>query len=331
MNTADNKLLICGAAITMAVCMGSCSSKDTDYDATGNFEATEITVSAEATGQLRSFNVEEGQTVKSGAVLGNIDTDQLSMRLDELSADQRQIEASQKQFAASKGAMDSKVLDMQRQVASIEQQISNARRERQRYAELVRDGAAPQRQVDEYDEQIKVLQKQLDATREQISSTNEMARQQSRSAMAQMEGARANSESMDSRKAQIGDQISKAAIKAPLDGTVIEKYAETGEYVTIGKPLFKVADLTNVFLRAYITSGQLENVKVGSHVKVYADYGNGERKAYDGVVTWISGKSEFTPKTILTDNERADLVYAVKIRVKNDGGIKIGMYGEVKL
>lgn len=322
----------------------SCSSNDVAYDATGTFEATEITVSAQAAGEVKYLNIQEGQRVENASVLGQIDTEQLQLKRDEIHAGKKQAEATRRQMtasrqtlAANKEAVDSKVLDLQKQVAAVEQQISHARSERARFAELVSDGAAPQKQVDDYDNEILVLQRQLEATREQISSANESMRKQSEGMGAQMEGvdaqiegAGANIEGMDSRSAQIADQIRKADIKAPARGTIIEKYVEPGEFVTVGKPLFKMADMENVFLRAYITSAQLKEVKVGTRVKVFADYGDGNRKDYEGTVTWISSKSEFTPKTILTDDERADLVYAVKVNVKNDGGIKIGMYGEVK-
>lgn len=309
----------------------SCSSGDIEFDATGNFEATEVTVSAQATGELQAFNIQEGQQVTANSVVGLIDTEQLRLKRDEIATSQQQIAATRRQLAASKDAVDSQVLDLRKQVATIQQQIVNARRERERFAELVKDGAAPQKQVDDFDYQIEVLQKQLEATQEQINSANKSAMSQSKGINAQMESNDANNAGMEIRKAQIDDQIGKASIKVPASGTVIEKYVEAGEYVSTGRPLFKVADTGNMYLRAYITSAQLQDIKLGSHVKVYADYGDGNRKEYPGVVTWISSKSEFTPKTILTDDERADLVYAVKIKVKNDGSIKMGMYGEVIL
>ena len=145
-----------------------------------------------------------------------------------------------------------------------------------------------------------------------------------------MEGIDAQQLTVVSQKAQLDDQIANSDIKAPITGSVLEKYVERGEYVTVGKSLFKMADTQNMFIRAYVTSAQLKDIKVGQQVKVFADYGNGQKKSYNGTVTWISSRSEFTPKTILTDDERADLVYAVKIAFKNDGYVKIGMYGEVK-
>lgn len=333
------------ACLVMAVLSGSCSDKDAEYDATGTFEATEVTVSAQVTGELLRLTVEEGQTVASGTVVGNIDVRQLQLKRDEIVSAQRQLASGKQQMAANKRqlgagkeAVDSRTLDLRKQLAVIEQQIANQQRERHRFGELVADGAAPQKQVDDIDAQIRVLERQKEATRDQIASANESADKQSRGIVAQMEGVDAQMEGVDaqqtgmaSQRAQIEDQIAKANIKSPVAGTVLAKYAEQGEYVAVGKPLFRVADTRNMFLRAYVTSTQLSWVKIGQKVTVFADYGNGEKKEYEGRIAWISDKSEFTPKTIVTDDERADLVYAVKVAVRNDGNIKIGMYGELKL
>ncbi|MBR5930339.1 MAG: HlyD family efflux transporter periplasmic adaptor subunit, partial [Prevotella sp.] len=214
-------------------------------------------------------------------------------------------------------------LDLEKQLSSINQQILNAQRERQRFSELVRDGAVPQKQLDDINNQIKVLERQRDATRDQIRSNNASLAEQSKGIGAQMDG-------IEAQMKQIADQIANTEVKAPLSGTILEKYVERGEFVTTGKPLFKMADTEQMFIRAYVTSAQLQNIKVGQKAKVFADYGDGQKKEYEGTVSWISSRSEFTPKTILTDDERADLVYAIKVAIKNDGYIKIGMYGEVK-
>ncbi|MBQ2497699.1 MAG: HlyD family secretion protein, partial [Prevotella sp.] len=285
------------------------------YDATGTFEATEITVSAKATGELQSFDIDEGQTVEKDATVGKIDAYQLQQTRDQLDAQKRQL-------ASSRSATDSRRLDLEKQLSSINQQIANAQRERQRFSELVSDGAVPRKQLDDINNQIKVLERQREATRDQIRSNNASLAEQSKGIGAQMDG-------IDAQKRQISDQIANAEVKSPISGTVLEKFVEQGEFVSIGKPLFKVADTENMFLRAYVTSAQLKDIKIGQKVTVFADYGDGERKEYEGVVRWISSRSEFTPKTILTDDERADLVYAVKVAIKNDGFVKIGMYGGV--
>lgn len=296
--------------------MVSCSNQEKECDATGTFEATEVTVSAKSTGELKTFDITEGQLVESEVVVGQIDAYQLQMTA-------QQLEAQKRQLAMSRNATDSRRLDLEKQLSSINQQISNTQRERQRFSELVRDGAVPRKQLDDINNQIKVLERQRDATRDQIRSNNASLSEQSKGISAQIDG-------IDAQRKQIADQIANAEVKAPLSGTVLEKYVERGEFVATGKPLFKIADTQNMYLRAYVTSSQLKDIKVGQKVKVFADYGGGQKKEYNGTISWISSRSEFTPKTILTDDERADLVYAVKIAIKNDGYVKIGMYGEVK-
>lgn len=328
----------------LAFIMASCGEDKKEYDATGTFEATEVTVSAESSGQLMSFHVAEGQFINGGITVGQIDSRQLTLRHvqlatsnDQLVAMHGQLDANKRQLAANRQATASKQLDLKKQVASIRQQIANQQRERQRFSELLRDGAVPQKQVDDIDYQIQVLQKQLAATEEQIAGQNAALAEQNKGIAAQIDGINsqqagvsAQQAGVRAQQAQLDDQIAHTFVKTPLTGTVLEKYAEQGEFVSIGKPLFKIADTKRMFIRAYITSEQLKNVRLGQKVKVMADYGNGQKKQYNGIVTWISSRSEFTPKTIVTDDERADLVYAVKIQFQNDGYVKIGMYGEVK-
>lgn len=285
-----------------SVTLCACNNNDTAYDASGVFETTEVIVSAKGTGEILSFNVEEGQNVNKGEELGRIDTQQLLLKKNQLSS--------------SISATDSRRLDEGRQVASLKQQIANLRRERKRFAELLKADAATEKQVDDIDYQIEVLQRQLAATQEQISSNNSSLANQSTSIEAQL--------------AQLDDQIDNSLIVSPIKGVVLTKYAEQGEYASPGRALFKVADVKRMKLRAYITAGQLTSLKIGQKVKVYADQGDSGRKEYEGTVTWISDKAEFTPKTIQTRDERANLVYAVKIDVSNDGLIKRGMYGDVK-
>lgn len=293
-----NILSLCAAIAALT----ACSSGEKDYDASGVFETTEVIVSAKATGEIISLNVEEGQDVKCNEMLGLIDTLQLSLH--------------DQQLAANQSAADSKRLDANRQVASIRQQISNLQKEKKRFSDLLAANAATQKQVDDIGYQIEVLQRQLAATQEQIGSNNQSAGNQSMGIKAQ--------------RAQTEDQIRKAHITSPITGTVLTKYAEQGEYATPGRALFKVGDISRMRLRAYITAPQLTTLKVGQKVKVFADMGETESKAYEGTVEWISDKAEFTPKTIQTRDERANLVYAIKVAVKNDGMIKRGMYGDVK-
>ena len=294
----------------------SCNKKEKDYDATGIFEATEITVSAQASGEVLQLDITEGQSLDSGARVGQIDVYQLVQKQNEL-------EAAKQQIYANNAATDSRQLDLNKQLASLQQQISHAQRERQRFTRLVQDGAVARKLLDDINDQISVLQRQLEATRDQLRSTNASLADQSKGFQAQMKG-------VEAQQRQLERQIQNATIVAPKSGVVLEQLVKAGEFVGVGKPLFKLAQMDHIYLRAYVTSAQLKSVMLGQKAKVYADYGGGQQQEYEGKVAWISSRSEFTPKTIVTDDERADLVYAVKILIKNDGRVKIGMYGEVK-
>ena len=287
---------------SVALMVAACGGNEKEYDATGTFEATETTVFAEQSGQLMVFSVNEGDSIANGAEVGLIDTTQVWLKIQQLSAT-KEIYQSQKP-------------DMEAQIAATRQQLTKAQQEEQRYRELVADGAAPTKMLDDASNQVKVLQKQLAAQQSALStSTRSLDKQMA---------------ATDVQVSQLRDQLRKCHIVTPTKGTVLEKYVERGEFVAVGKPLFKIADTQEMFLRAYVTSAQLQNIKLGQKVKVFADYGDGQKKEYDGTISWISSRSEFTPKTILTDDERADLVYAVKVAIKNDGFVKIGMYGEAK-
>ena len=288
--------------VCIAILLAACNSNKKEYDATGTFEATETTVSAEQSGTLLNFALEEGDDVEAGQEIGLIDTTQIWLKI--------------RQATATKAVYQSQKPDLQKQIAVTRQQLAKAKTEQQRYRELVNDGAAPAKMLDDATSQVQVLQRQLDA---QVSTLN-----------TQLSTLNSQMSATDVQTSQLRDQLQKCHIKSPAAGTVLEKYVERGEFVSPGKPLFKMGEVKQMFLRAYVTSAQLQNIKIGQAVKVFADYGNGQKKGYDGTISWISSRSEFTPKTIVTDDERADLVYAVKISVKNDGYIKIGMYGEVK-
>ena len=282
--------------------LAACGTSEKEYDATGTFEATETTVSAEQGGRLLTFDVKEGDPVETGREVGLIDTTDTWLKI--------------LQLQATKAVYQSQKPDIKKQIAALRQQLAKAQAEQRRYQELVSDGAAPSKMLDDAKSQVQVLQRQLDAQVSALSTNTQALNRQMNATEAQI--------------SQLREQLKKCRIVAPQSGSVLEKYVERGEFVAIGKPLFKMADMEEMYLRVYVTSAQLQDIKVGQQVKVFADYGGGQKKTYPGTVSWISGRSEFTPKTILTDDERADLVYALKIRVKNDGYIKIGMYGEVK-
>ena len=280
--------------------MVACGGNEKAYDATGTFEATETTVYAEQSGALLTFSVNEGDHIEAGKEVGLIDTTQTWLKI-------RQLDATKEVYQSQKP-------DMERQIAATRQQLSKAQQDEQRYRELVADGAAPSKMLDDASSQVKVLQKQLDAQISSLSTSTRSLDKQTVAANVQIE--------------QLRDMLRKCHIVTPTKGTVLEKYVERGEFVTIGKPLFKIADTEQMFMRAYVTSAQLQNIRIGQHVKVFADYGDGQKKAYDGTVSWISSRSEFTPKTILTDDERADLVDAGKEAIKHGGTVKRGNYGE---
>lgn len=292
------KLIGC---LSLLYIVTACGSGTPDYDATGTFETTEVLVSSEVAGKLLSLDIEEGTVVKAGEQVGLVDTVQLYLK-------KMQMEASVKSVEGQRP-------DILKQVAALKEQIATAEREKRRVESLLKAGAANQKQLDDAEAQLTVLQRQLVAQGSTLLNSRESLTWQSSSVAVQV--------------AQIEDQLAKCHITSPLNGTVLAKYAEAGELATMGKPLFKVADMEQMYIRAYITSEQLSQVKIGQKVTVFSDYGNDNRKEYPGVVTWISDRSEFTPKTILTKDERANLVYAVKIAVKNDGYLKIGMYGGV--
>ncbi len=286
----------------MAVLATACGDGNGDYDASGVFETTEVVVSARGSGEILRLDAEEGTDVRAGQTVGQIDTVQLSLKKAELEATLR--------------ATDSRRYDVARQTASIVQQLATERRERQRYERLVNDNAANRKQLDDIDAHIATLERQLAAQRETLEKGNSAAGAQAQAIAAQL--------------AQIEDRIGKCAIVSPVGGTILAKYAERGEMAADGRSLFMVADLTRMHLRAYVDAPLLTRLKVGQSVKVYADEGESGRREYKGTIEWISDKAEFTPKTIQTRDERANLVYAVKVAVKNDGYIKRGMYGEVK-
>ena len=278
-------------------------SKEAEFDAQGTFEATEVVVSSEATGRILNFDIEEGMTIVANQAVGTIDSLQLHLQ--------------RKQLIAQQSALLTSRPDVKKQVASLREQIVKQKSELRRVDNMLSDGAATQKQKDDIEAQIKILEGQLEATLSTLDKNTSTIND--------------NSVALEAQIAALDDRISKCRILSPVGGTVLVKYAEAGELASVGKPLMKIADLKNIYLRAYFTSDQLANIKLGDEVKVIADFGGEERYDYTGRVAWISSESEFTPKTIQTKDSRANLVYAVKIAVENDGRLKIGLAGEVIL
>lgn len=280
----------------------SCVEGNKAYDASGVFESTEVTVSAEGNGKILRLDLQEGDRLEAGQIVGCIDTVQLHL--------------SEIQLEASRRAVGSGRLDISRQIAALESQIGKQRQELDRFTKLEKAGASNRKQVEDIQAQIETLERQLAAQEESLNSSNRNVSGQADALEAQIE--------------QIRDRIRKCVITSPVAGTVLAKYSEAGEFAALGRALFKVADIDNIRLRAYITADQLTALKLGQQVRVFADQGSSGRKEYAGTLIWISDKAEFTPKTIQTRDERANLVYAVKIAVENDGLIKLGMYGDIK-
>lgn len=280
----------------------SCSSGSGDFDATGNFEAEEVIVSAEASGKILKLDIKEGQLLEVNQKVGYIDTTQLCLR--------------KKQLQYSISAVLAKRPNMSVQLSTITEQLATATREKKRIENLLKSDAATQKQLDDYNAQIDLLKKQYDALQSSLAITIKSLQNETLPFKAQLD--------------QVQDQIQKSIITNPVAGTVLTQYAMQDEVVNPGKAIYKVADLSQIILRVYISGSQLSEIKLGQEVKISVDSGAEAYKNYTGKITWISDKAEFTPKTIQTKDERANLVYAIKVLVKNDGYLKLGMYGEVK-
>jgi len=280
----------------------SCKNNGLKNNASGTFEATETVISAEVAGKIMAFDIDEGDVLAAGQTIGYIDSTQLYLS---------KLQLQQNQKAILSGRPDTKV-----QLEALQKELDNALSDKQRIENLVKGNVASQKQLDDANTRIAILQSRIAATKSSLTTTTSTINEQSNTVAIQL--------------ASVEDQLHKCRILNPVNGTVLTKYANAFEVTAPGKPLYKIADLTEMYLRAYITADQFGKAKIGDKVKVSIDAAEGTTKEYEGIVEWISNKSEFTPKTIQTKDERANLVYAIKIKVPNDGLIKIGMYGEVK-
>ena len=287
--------------ILLAV-LAACNNNKSKYDAEGFFESTEITISAESIGKIMMLNINEGENIEADHIIGYIDTTQLHL--------------SKLQLTKNAESINSNRPDIKKQISALESQIKKCEKERTRIMNMLHDGAATTKQLDDIESQIEILNNQLEAQKSSLTNSTLSLDAQSLSIATQIDA--------------IEDKLEKSKIKSPISGTILSKYAQTGEFTTVGKPLFKVADMDNVYLRAYVTSAQLNKIKLGDNVTVFADYGGDNIREYQGTIEWIASKNEFTPKNIQTDDERENLVYAIKVAVKNDGYIKLGMYGGIR-
>src|SRR5580658_2705908 len=304
------------AVLIILLTAAGCTSNKIKTDASGVFESDEVIVSAEQNGKLLSFPIQEGDSLTNGAVVGQIDMSNTIIQ-------KAQVEATIQALRQKTTNPVPQTELVKRQLAVEESQLEQQQREKIRTENLLKADAATQKQLDDINSAIDQLQKQIAVSKQQIALDNSNIATQNRTIFSEQRP-------LEMSAAQIQDNINKGQVVNPIKGTVLTKYALQGEMTTTGKALYKIANLDTLILRAYVTGSQLTQVKLGQTVKVYADQGADQYREYPGEVYWISDKSEFTPKTIQTRDERANLVYAVKIHVKNDGYLKLGMYGEVK-
>lgn len=289
--------------IALSALLFACNNQEVETDATGVFEATEVIVSAEGNGKILSFTITEGETVKCGATLGYIDSTSLYFAKEKLLANRAVVQAS--------------TPDVSTQIEATKLEIVKQEREHARIIKLRAGDVATQKQLDDIEAAIEILNARLASQKSVLKNQTDAVRAQLRL--------------IDVQLLEIQDQLDRCRIHSPIDGTILVNYAEFGELTAIGKPLFKVANMNQMTFKAYVTASQLSQIKLGQMVSVMSEVGASDNREYLGKITWISSKSEFTPKTIQTQDERANLVYAVKIAVENDGYLKIGMYGGLKM
>lgn len=289
--------------LALVCALSACKTNTHAFDASGSFEADETLISAEASGILKQFNIEEGQLLEAGDTIGYVDSTQLSLQKIQLESQIR--------------ALLSKKPNISVQLAALGEQLKTAEKEKTRITNLVNADAAPRKQLDDINAQIEVIQRQISAQRSTLSISSE--------------GLTKDAIPLNIQVDLVEEMLRKCRIINPIQGTVLLKYAEQYEMTAPGKALYSIADMSNMILRTYVSGNQLASIKLNQKVKVSTDDGNGGFKETDGTIIWISDKAEFTPKTIQTKEERANMVYAIKVKVKNDGTYKIGMYGEIKL
>lgn len=314
----------------LIIATASCNNNKNSFDATGSFEADEVIVSAEQSGKIIQFNIAEGQSLDSNAVIGQIDVTALNIQKEQTKASVNAIKERVNNATPQVEILQSQIVTQKAQIQTLKQQLAVLNKEVTRTQNLVNADAATQKQLDDLTGQQSILQKQITAAQEQIGVLNAQIASAKANVNIQNRGILSEVNPTQKRVDILDEQISRGQIRNFFAGTVLTKYANAGEYTSIGKPLYKIADLSTITLRVYITANQLPNIKLNQKVKVHTDDGKGGFKETEGTITWINDKAEFTPKTIQTKDERANLVYAMKVSVKNDGTYKIGMYGEIK-
>ena len=294
----------------------SCNRNGNKPDASGTFEADEVIVSTLASGKILALDIEEGSVLAKDSIVGFVDPIDLSLQKE-------QVQASIEALNEKTSDVTPQIKLLQDQLSMQQTQLNNLLHEKTRIENLLKEDAATQKQLDDINFQIESVKKQMNVTQQQINVQRANVATQNRSILSE-------GKPLEKRAEQLQEQLNKTKIRNPINGTVLTKYAEAGEITSNGKALYKIADLSTITLRAYVTGTQLPQIKLGQQVQVLIDSGANKYRHYSGTITWISDKAEFTPKTIQTKEERANLVYATKIKIKNDGYLKIGMYGEVK-
>ncbi len=325
----NHRTLTLALFTTVLLAQSACSDKQSGHDASGVFEARETIIAAEIPGQIVKMPIEEGQTLAAGAVAAEIDCTQLELQKAQIQASDAAITERTTEAKPQLEVLREQQKATEAQLAVQRQQLQVLERERKRFAALVAGKAAPAKQLDDIEGQIAVLQRQMASTQSQVAILRQQRQSYSAQVALQNRATSSERQPTQARIAEIDEQISKCKVVNPIAGTVLTKYAEQYEFATPGKPLYRIADLTNIILRAYITGDQLGSVKLDQPVRVFIDSGADSFRELPGTLVWVSDKAEFTPKTIQTKSERSNLVYAVKIRVPNDGSLKIGMYAEV--
>lgn len=288
--------------ILICITIYSCGNNNNEFDASGTFESTEIIISSESMGKILNLSIEEGDKINKNEIVGIIDSVQLHLK--------------KMQLIKNMQSVISRSPKVSTQLAILKEELKKQIKEQKRLKRLAKANAASEKQIDDISASVLILKSKIKALKSTLNNN--------------VNSINAQSSAIEIQIAQIEDQLSKCYIKSPINGSILAKYSQEGEFARVGKPLFKIANLDEVFLKAYINSGQLLNLKLGQSVKVFANFGGDKQREYKGHISWISNKSEFTPKSIQTQDERENLVYAIKVKIKNDGYIKLGMYGEVK-
>lgn len=320
-----NLIIIATALTTIA-----CTNSEADYDASGTFEADEVMVTAKANGTILELNLDEGMKLDKNQKVGLIDPKSVELQKGQIEASISAIEQKTGSAAPQIQVLQSQINSQRANISVLQEQLQNAVRERNRTANLVSADAATRKQLDDANGQVDVIKRQISAAQTQLSTLNQQINAAKENVSIQNRAVLSERKPTEKRVQQIDEQLKNNTIESPIYGMVLTKYSNAGEFATIGKPIFKIANLDVMTLKTFITGDQLAKVKTGQQVKVLVDAGDEKTKELPGTVYWISSKAEFTPKTIQTKNERANLVYAAKIHVKNDGYLKIGMYGDVR-